>query len=528
MSQALRSKLKTLKTPWGRTRPLFFTEIVLNLSLWYFFTQVFLRFFNDGNWLTSLLYLTLNALLLFFILSLQSHYILKTSQLVLNDIQKSMVKNTGHRALVASAESYAQAFQHHWLKLRTYYTDFLPVSARLHFGPLLILLLVFILDWPTAIILLLTGPLIPFFMYLVGRLTGQKMKKQLLAYQRLSEAFSDALAVYLPLQISGRQKALREWMSEKNEDYRKKTMSVLATAFLSALAQEGVAMLSTAMVAVNLGLRIFHLGFDLDKAFLLLLWTPYYYNFFRLYGTAYHQSKDSQTSWESIQKLGLLEAEQHHAEKPLCPKDREKTAHLYLPSFHYPNSRTVWPEQYFEMKPGLYLFRSASGGGKTTLLKRITQAFGHAPTWEWDVNKQVYQLFNSWAYIAQSLLPPAGVKLKAWVDSFSKDSEKLKYYLEKLGLLELYQRNPKFQLDREGLSGGELRRLYILKSLLDDKNIILLDEPLSDLDAKSAEAVYACLMEVKEHKTIFLASHKKIWYDSPATVIVNVQAQNDN
>ncbi|MBN1148397.1 MAG: thiol reductant ABC exporter subunit CydD [Anaerolineales bacterium] len=172
--------------------------------------------------------------------------------------------------------------------LDAYFSQYLPGLALAALVPLAILAFVFPLDPLSGIILLLTAPLIPAFMTLIGNAAQALTRRQWVTLSRMSAYFLDVLQGLTTLKILGRSKAQSRVIADVSERFRQATMSVLRVTFLSALALEMIATLSTAVVAVQIGLRLLYGRLAFEQALFILLLAPEFYLPLRLLGTRFH------------------------------------------------------------------------------------------------------------------------------------------------------------------------------------------------------------------------------------------------
>ena len=162
--------------------------------------------------------------------------------------------------LVAAASQGIEA-------LDAYYSQYLPQLALAALAPLVFLLFVFPIDPLSALILLLTAPLIPIFMVLIGDGAQAATRRQWTTLSRLNAYFLDVLQGLATLKMLARSRAQVRVIGDASERFRLATMSVLRITFLSALALEMVATLSTAVVAVEIGLRLLYGRLSFEQAF---------------------------------------------------------------------------------------------------------------------------------------------------------------------------------------------------------------------------------------------------------------------
>ncbi len=173
-------------------------------------------------------------------------------------------------------------------QLEAYYSQYLPQLALAALVPLAILVFVFPIDALSGAILLFTGPLIPLFMMLIGSAADALTRKQYGQLSLMSAHFLDVLQGLTTLKIFGRSREQIETIARVSNQFRDTTLSVLRVAFLSAFALEMIATISTAIVAVQVGLRLLYGQIEFEPAFFVLVIAPDFYLPLRLLGTRFH------------------------------------------------------------------------------------------------------------------------------------------------------------------------------------------------------------------------------------------------
>ena len=180
--------------------------------------------------------------------------------------------------------------------LDNYYTQFLPALVNCAAIPLLLGARILYADWISAAVIVLTVPLVPLFMVLIGRYTEDRVREAQSALSRLSGHMLE-LAKGLPVLVGlGRATAQRKALEDLSEEYRHRTMGTLRTAFLSALALELIATISVAVVAVFIGVRLVHGDMALEAGLLALILAPDCYLPLRELGTAHHASDEGRAA----------------------------------------------------------------------------------------------------------------------------------------------------------------------------------------------------------------------------------------
>ncbi len=172
--------------------------------------------------------------------------------------------------------------------LDAYFRQYLPRLALAALVPLAILLIVFPIDLLTGVVLLVTAPLIPVFMALIGSLAGAVSRRQWKTLGRLSAHFLDVLQGLPTLRMFGRGKDQAAGIALTSERFRAATMGVLRVAFLSALALELIGTISTAVVAVEIGVRLLYARITFEQAIFVLILAPEFYLPMRALGMSFH------------------------------------------------------------------------------------------------------------------------------------------------------------------------------------------------------------------------------------------------
>jgi thiol reductant ABC exporter CydD subunit len=172
--------------------------------------------------------------------------------------------------------------------LDAYFRQYLPQLALAALVPLTVLLFVFPLDWVSGLVMLLTAPLIPVFMILIGSLAESLTRRQWTSLSRMSAHFLDVLQGLATLKLLGRSREQFRVIAQISDQYRGATMGVLRVTFLSALVLEMVATISTAVVAVQIGLRLLYGHLSFQQGFFVLLLAPEFYLPLRMLGARFH------------------------------------------------------------------------------------------------------------------------------------------------------------------------------------------------------------------------------------------------
>jgi ATP-binding cassette subfamily C protein CydD len=184
-------------------------------------------------------------------------------------------------ALVSSALQGVEAID-------PYFSQYLPQLVLGVVLPVAVLVVVFPLDLLTGVIFLVTAPLVPLFMILIGSMAESLTRRQFGALRRMSAYFLDTLQGLSTLKALNQSKSQAAKVAEVADQYRETTLEVLRLTFLSALALELLTTISTAIVAVEVGLRLLYNQLQFEQAFFILLIAPEFYLPLRLVGQRFH------------------------------------------------------------------------------------------------------------------------------------------------------------------------------------------------------------------------------------------------
>jgi len=409
--------------------------------------------------------------------------------------------------------------------LDAYFSQYLPQVLLAVILPLIILLVVFPLDWVSGLVFLVTAPLIPFFMALVGKTSENETKKQWKALSRLGADFLDTLQGLTTLKLLGQSKSQVKRITTVSDRYRVVTMNVLRITFLSALVLEMLATISTAVVAVEIGLRLLYGHLVFDQAFFVLLLAPEFYQPMRNLGMRYHAGMTGVTASVRIFQL-LDEPEPKRIEiidKEPAKPDLKQPFRLTIEnvSFAYPDStRDSLSSIQISLESGKgYTLVGRSGAGKSTLLKLVMRfiepsagvirlngvdiCIFHLTDWRSQISwvSQKPRLFNTSILENIRLDDPTVSEAAVW------------QALEQAQLADFVMRLPQklgSPLGEWGarLSGGQAQRVALARAFLKDAPLLLMDEPNVHLDP-DLEAMLAVSMEaLMKQRTVVTIAHR--------------------
>ncbi|WP_298214968.1 thiol reductant ABC exporter subunit CydD [Acidocella sp.] len=401
--------------------------------------------------------------------------------------------------------------------LDPYFSRYLPQMALCVAVPLAILAVVLPLDWISFTVLLLAGPLIPFFMVLVGYRAEAANQRQWDKLLRLGAHFLDVLQGLTTLKLFGRARDEIRIIARISDEYRRTTMEGLRIAFLTSAVLEFFASLAIALVAVLFGARLIHGHFGFYPAFLVLLLAPEY--FVPLRGLAVHYHARMSTIAAARQIFAVLDA-------PAPPRG---TAELAAAagieivcaqlSFAY-EGRKVLEDVSAKFPAGkLTVIVGASGAGKTTLA-RLLLGFLRPTAGHILVNGQDLAEIapESWwralAWVPQTpRLFPGSVEENIALGLPQVDFARLRAAATRAQAYNFIEALPgRFATPvGEGggnFSGGEIQRLALARAYARHARVLIMDEATASLDPQTEAAVLDALTALNEGCTTIIIAHR--------------------
>jgi len=438
-------------------------------------------------------------------------------------------RNIGPLALEqTSAGSLAREWIDHVDALHGYFARFLPQMILSLVIPLLILVLVFYLDWFAGIFLLLSAPLIPLFMALVGMGAEKLNQQHFETISRLSGQFLDKVRGLTTLQLFGQTESAAELIQERSDHYRRITLKTLRIAFLSSAVLEFFASVAIAVIAIYIGFGL--LGYitygpssdlTLFSGLLILLLAPEFFQPLRTLSQHYHDRAAALGAGaEILARLGVdapaaMTPEKDTGPEALAPEPDTDTDTIKLNSVSVafrPDHKILNNVSLTVGKGEVIALTGPSGSGKSTLLHLLA---GFLAPDSGDV-----RLFGkpagsfAFGWLGQSGFLVHGT----WADNLRLTSPDvsnvaIEAALRNVGLGPLLDSREDgifsaVSEDGQGLSGGQARRLSLARIFVADYEVILLDEPTAGLDSDSELFVLEALHKLAiAGKTLIFSTH---------------------
>jgi ATP-binding cassette subfamily C protein CydD len=404
--------------------------------------------------------------------------------------------------------------------LDTYIGGYLPQIVLAAVIPLLMLVILAPIDLISALVLLLTTPLIPLFMILIGDMGERLTRRRWRSLGQLSAILLDTLQGLSTLKLLGQARLQRERIATAGEGFRRSTMDVLRVTFLSALILEWVAMLGTAILAVEIGLRLLQGGLGFEAALFILLLAPEFYSPLRMLGARFHAGM---SGYEASRRIyDLIEA----------VPPRQVRAYQVPPAFShgitFEGVCFSYPERSEEALNGIQFnlqvgenlaVLGPSGCGKTTLTKLLLrfiepnagsihvdgQLLGELDPDLWREQiawvPQIPHLFSGSALENIRLGRP-----EASFEQVQQAARAAGLHQDLLTLPDGYDT----PLGERGsrLSAGQAQRVALARAFLKDAPLLILDEATARLDPLLEQSLLTNLRRLMAGRTTLIITHR--------------------
>ncbi len=431
--------------------------------------------------------------------------------------------------------------------LDAWFSQYLPQVALAVIMPLTILLAVFPNDPLSCIVLLLTAPLIPLFMILIGSAAESLTKKQWTILSRLAAHFLDVIQGLATLKIFGRARDQLRIIARISDDYRKTTMGVLRVAFLSALVLEMLATISVAVIAVEIGIRVMRGHMAFFNAFFILILAPDFYQPLRLLGSRFHAGMEGVAAAERIFAILETPPPQAITSPNTAPIPQTVLKRHLAGDFRIrfegvsvrfqDGKRRALEDIDFDIHRGEHIaLVGPSGAGKSTIahllmrflepttgrirLNDLPLAAIDAQAWRKHIAwmPQRPYLFNmSIADNIRLARPEAGMKevVRAAKLAFAH------------AFIQNLPAGYNTMVGERGarLSGGQIQRIALARAFLRGAPIVLLDEPTANLDPETEEQIQQALTTLLVDRTALIIAHRLHTIRSADRILVMQQGR---
>lgn len=439
-----------------------------------------------------------------------------------------------------------------------FFSQYIPALIAGTFLPVVFALVLLPIDWVVGLLLLITAPLIPVFMALVGWGAEAASRRHLEAFARLSGFFADRVRGLSTFKLYGQAEAEAKRVVEASDTLRDKTMSVLRIAFLSSATLEFFAALGVAGTALYIGLtylEFINLRGDslltLQAGMFCLLMAPEVYNPLRQFAAHYHDranaraavaemhdlfdslpealSLDQAIDFKNIDQAAALNStptptvttaeEVKHQETIATSPIALRTEALNIP---IPGRDQLLIEALtFKLEHDqVVAIMGDSGIGKTSLLEtlaglrpaegQIYLAERPLTSWPTDLLRRHLTLIGQHPYVHSGTIAE-NLRLAAP----EADDNALREAVRLAAMDDFIHQLPagldtRLATRGYGLSGGQLQRVALARLFLANPKVILLDEPTANLDPETRDIVLDNLMQFAQNRSLLIVTHDPV------------------
>ena len=458
------------------------------------------------------------------ILNYFNHYQMeKISLNVQSNLRKQLFEVLAQRSFLAN--SYAKG---QWIalitkgvdKLDIYLTSFIPQLGLLSTIPLILLIFTFINDWISGLIFLITAPLIPFFMILIGKIADKENKKQWQVFQKLTMYMADLLPGLLIVKAYNQTQRQLSEINKNGKLFSQATLKVLRIAFISAFMLEFISTLSIAIIAVNIGLRLIYGYVEFLPVFFILLIAPQFYQPFRQFGSAFHDAMNGITAsseiYAMIDKLNCIKESMANLKFDDADMVQIELKNVY---YKYQDSdKWAIDDLSLKIEKGKQLVLTGdNGAGKSTLFKLLLGIekcqSGEILINDYnlaDLDKQWWQSQIGW--VAQEPYIFSATIRENITLGRDFNLKEIEHICQLVNLDEFIKSMPQ-GYDTEitsamNLSSGQKRRLGLTRALIGRPKLLLLDEPMENLDVYNEKLIQRILSDLKNKVTVIIIGHR--------------------
>ncbi|WP_087016200.1 heme ABC transporter permease/ATP-binding protein CydD [Thaumasiovibrio subtropicus] len=423
-------------------------------------------------------------------------------------------------------------------EMQDFFAKYLPQMSLSALIPLAIIVVVFPMNWAAGLIFLITAPLVPVFMALVGMGAADANKRNFKALQRLSGHFLDRLRGMQTLRLFNYAEKEADNLHVAAHVLRKRTMEVLRLAFLSSAVLEFFAALSVALVAVYFGFAFigeinfgyYGAGITLFTGLFILILAPEFYQPMRELGVYYHARAQAIASAESL--MDFLQASHQHIEGGAQQVEIDKLDIIAkdLEIYSTEGVKLVGPVDFTIRDGEKVALVGQSGAGKSTIMNAL---LGFLP-YQGSLTVNSVELkqidFAHWrqqlSWVGQNpMLLHGSVAENIALSQPNAEMSEIQNAAKQAYASEFIDELPNgYQQaigDRSsGLSVGQAQRIALARAILQSGHFWLLDEPTASLDADSERTVITSLQEATQSKTTLMISHQLSQLEEMDTILV--------
>ncbi|MHC2999613.1 ABC transporter ATP-binding protein [Microbacterium sp. HJ5] len=397
--------------------------------------------------------------------------------------------------------------------LEAYFGRYLPQLVQTVVATPLIIAVMWWQDWISGLTVVLTLPLIPIFMVLIGLATRAVQQRQWSTLQRLAARFADTVQGLATLKVFGRQHRAAASIERVTDDYRRETMRVLRVSFLSGFALEFLASISVAIIAVSIGFRLIDGALALAVGLFVLLLAPEAYLPLRQVGVQFHAAAEGVAATDDV--FDVLDAARTSAHSAVVHVAAAGRGPLRLTSVRVRRGERMLPPVSLVAHTGtVTLIEGPSGAGKSSLFAALRGAAayeGDAVYGDTDVRALAPSAWLAWAGQRPGLIA-GSIAANVALGDTAPDARLVARALELACADDL---SPAHELGVQGagLSGGQAQRVAVARAfyrrLRGRADVVALDEPSAALDPETEARLWGAVRELADAgAAVLLVSHR--------------------
>ena len=397
--------------------------------------------------------------------------------------------------------------------------------------PFFLLSMLFI-DLPTALLFLLTLPIAPFLLYLIGRLTKKRSERQWQQLQQLDSRFAELLRGIPMLKLFNRSREQQCIIQKDSEAFSQASLDVLELAFLSSFILELITTLAIALIAVSIGLRLIYGDVSFFTAFWVLLLAPEFYQPLRQSGTAFHAGMEALSAARELESFSAAAPFLQDSPATGIGSPKAQAVRFSKVSCRYPQRQALALNKLSFVAVGgsITALAGTSGSGKSTVFSLLLGAM-QPSSGNIELDGQPLSSLSSAerrafiTYVPQEPhLLTASLRENLSLGRTGCTDNMLCQALCAAGLEELLSLPAGLDTDMgDGttclLSTGQRRRLGLARALIHPSPVLLLDEITAGLDAAAEKQILEAICSLAGKHTILLASHRPATLKIADTVI---------
>ncbi|MGX1934230.1 thiol reductant ABC exporter subunit CydD [Microbacterium resistens] len=419
--------------------------------------------------------------------------------------------------------------------LDPYFARYIPQLVLTAIATPVIVLVMWLEDWPSGLTAIVTLPLIPIFLILIGIATRTVQRRQLRVLQQLAARFADTVQGLATLRVFGRERRAAARMRETAEQYRRETMRVLRYSFLSGFSLELLSSLAVALIAVSVGFRLLAGEIELGPGLFVLLLAPEAFLPLRQVGVQFHAAAEGVAATEDVFAVldedrpaaasASASAASGHSRDAARSPGASGATHpapagppadplLVVADARVRRGDRILPAVSLTVAAGeIVLVEGPSGTGKSSLLAALRGVAPFEGRISWagrDVRTLDASSWLAWAGQRPGLVRGTVAENVALGEA-RPDAGRVRAALDAAGAPEL-DPDTSLGVQGAGLSGGQSQRVAVARAvhrLGSGAEVLALDEPSSALDAETEEALWRSLRALADAGTaILLVSHR--------------------